>query len=576
MIESENGKPEVIEEPIQPLSLEDNEEEDELSNHDHEFSSKPLNIESHLEEDLSKPNFKEDAKDLEVHRSPGFPEQVESTVSEEIRPDSKKPESPENPEIDQLNKAFDRSQEESQEKLEISDQLENERKKELEEAGRKLKIKMFKQQRCHICTLSIPCKHFSTMEEAYNQNPIFGSKKSQQKDDAIGTMSKSKSAFILSPPRQRRKMVHKDFLKKGEGIQPGYGVYTSPEKLVKVYEQKYMHKQVMQDYEQCGGPQKIRIQRGPGKYEVITVTPGMTLHEHDQDTLKKQQHREDKERSKQLAQLMKYKEEKLMRNQEMLEYEKKQRERERKYEQKMLEKQNKHSEKLKKQLDEWGKQREEKDRKQEEEEESKYQKQQEGDKAKDQYFENQKKVISEYKQDLHKKNTELLQFLSTTKSAKKLGNLKLLKDSKMIEKIDFSNDYHLPQIVRAVEMLDKKQNVCERFLCKHKSIGLTDITPRSRKLSKRAPLTHRSRNTNEVHKVYANTQTNLFSPQHSQKNTKLMYSTLNKEKTSPIKTYIKKRADEAKGSKHEPPNYSDDKIPIDFKDYNKDNVDPKS
>lgn len=46
-----------------------------------------------------------------------------------------------------LNKGFDRSQEESLHSIAIPDQLEEERKKELENAGRRLKLKMIREQR---------------------------------------------------------------------------------------------------------------------------------------------------------------------------------------------------------------------------------------------------------------------------------------------------------------------------------------------------------------------------------------------------------------------------------------------
>ena len=56
-----------------------------------------------------------------------------------------------------LNKGFDKSQEElSEEKIEIPDQLEEERRRELANAGRRLKLKMIRQERCYLCTLSFP------------------------------------------------------------------------------------------------------------------------------------------------------------------------------------------------------------------------------------------------------------------------------------------------------------------------------------------------------------------------------------------------------------------------------------
>ena len=198
---------------------------------------------------------------------------------------------------DYRNKAFDRSQEESQEKLEIFDKLEDERKKELEEAGKKLKNKMMKQQRCFICTLSFPCKHFKSLEEAYGDSTLFNHLKTSRKDTTLRTMSKSHSTKVLSPPPQKKlKKVQSKFLKKGDGILPGIGLKADPEKEVKVLEEKIFHKQVMQEYEQYKGPQRVRIQKGPGKYEVVTLEHGMTLGELDQEAKRRKQRKEDKER----------------------------------------------------------------------------------------------------------------------------------------------------------------------------------------------------------------------------------------------------------------------------------------
>ena len=105
--------------------------------------------------------------------------------------------------------------------------------------------------------------------------------------------------------------------------------------------------------------QTVRIRKGPGKYELRTVREGATLKEDEEQERIKRQQKEDKQRSIQLAKLMKYKEEKLQRDQERLEYEKLQKEREQKKERKMMEKQNKHNDEIKKKLEEWHSKREE-------------------------------------------------------------------------------------------------------------------------------------------------------------------------------------------------------------------------
>lgn len=85
-------------------------------------------------------------------------------------------------------------------------------------------------------------------------------------------------------------------MKKGDGILPGVGLKIDPEKEQKVIENKLLHKQIMEEFEQNNGPQRIRIQKGPGKYEVITIENGMTLKDMDKNEQRRQQRKEDKER----------------------------------------------------------------------------------------------------------------------------------------------------------------------------------------------------------------------------------------------------------------------------------------
>jgi len=184
---------------------------------------------------------------------------------------------------------------------------------------------MLKQHRCFICTLSFPWKHFESLGEAYNHSSITGHSKLKNQDKTFGTNKssiRSKSTTLLSPQREKPKRVQSKFLKKGDGILPGVGLKIDPEKEQKVIENKLLHKQIMEEFEQNNGPQRIRIQKGPGKYEVITIENGMTLKDMDKNEQRRQQRKEDKERWKQLEKLMKYREEKLKKDQKMIKKEK--------------------------------------------------------------------------------------------------------------------------------------------------------------------------------------------------------------------------------------------------------------
>lgn len=95
--------------------------------------------------------FNKDGEGPEIHQSPSFVENTEKPKSSGSKQAEVKSEG------EALNNGFDRSQEEvSKNHIQISDKLEVERRKELENAGRKLKLKMFKQQRCFVCTLQFP------------------------------------------------------------------------------------------------------------------------------------------------------------------------------------------------------------------------------------------------------------------------------------------------------------------------------------------------------------------------------------------------------------------------------------
>lgn len=297
--------------------------------------------------------FRKDVQNIEVHKSPSFMGSSRGGTSSQVKSKNsqRSVSKHQSEEVEKLNKAFDRSQEESLAQAEISDKLELERKKELEDAGRRLKLKMFKQHRCYLCTLAIPCSHFSSIEEAYSQSVL--TKESDKKftqqvsqiieksqDDTLRTINKSKSARVLQPERSQFKKTHQDFLKKGDGIQPGTGIFTNPSKEHKIREDKNLHNQLMHDYVNFTGTQTVRIRKGPGKYEIKQVAKGSSILESDAEQRKRQQQKEDRERAVQLAKLMKYKEEKLKQEQEQLEFERKMQERQRKQEMKMIHKHN--------------------------------------------------------------------------------------------------------------------------------------------------------------------------------------------------------------------------------------------
>lgn len=219
------------------------------------------------------------------------------------------------------------------------------------------------------------------------------------------------------------------------------------------------------------------------------------------------------------------------------------------------------------------------------------QQRQEEEKAKLQHYEELKNKIAEYKQDLRKKNNETLQVLKTTRSEKKLGPLAPLKNPTVLEKIDFGNEYHLPQIVRTVEMMEEEKKVCERYLHKHASKRGFKLSPRSRRLTKRSPITHRSGNIFEDNGKYSRTEPQFMSPQTSKKDTEKVYKVKNmllllkkadkrpkhhyKPKQSVIEQYVTHRADDVRRLKENTfqASYSkDERVAGSFTDYNKSKV----
>ena len=121
--------------------------------------SKPLNVESSFNDQPQEENDDIDQKDailenelfnpnsneLEIHHSANY---VDNDQEKSENDDNQNKQDLSQP--DELNKAFDKSQEEPAHKNEITDKLEEERKKELEDAGRRQKLKMFHHQRCHL------------------------------------------------------------------------------------------------------------------------------------------------------------------------------------------------------------------------------------------------------------------------------------------------------------------------------------------------------------------------------------------------------------------------------------------
>ena len=237
-------------------------------------------------------------------------------------------------------------------------------------------------------------------------------------------------------------------------------------------------------------------------------------------------------------------------------------------------------------MEEWKKKKEEEEAKNEERRKKEEEKRKQRQKSQEEYFSKQKNKISEYREELHQKNTELLQFLSTTKSEKKLGALKYLKNPGVIEKIDFGNEYHLPQIVRTVEMMENEKKICDRFLMKHKS-NQHFIHPRSRRMTRQSPMTHRSRNTFEDSSQYNKTQPRLLSPQSHQIVTQHVYTKrdlgmaksfiksvkrkakVEQVRKSPLQKYISKRAQDVnKPGDVEQPKYKKEKVAESFQDFN--------
>ena len=185
-------------------------------------------------------------------------------------------------------------------------------------------------------------------------------------------------------------------------------------------------------------------------------------------------------------------------------------EKERKKEQKQAEKQNKYNDEIKKKVEEWQNKKEEDEKVKIDNDIKNEQKRREKEKESQMKYEEQRRKIEEYKQQLRDKNKETIELLGT-KNEKDLGALKHLKSSKIINRIDFGNEYHLPQIVRVAEMMEEEKMVWNKFIKQHK-FNLTK-TPRSRRLRKRSPLVNKnSENYFETNDAFTLTQGYFMSP----------------------------------------------------------------
>lgn len=271
---------------------------------------------------------------------------------------------------------------------------------------------------------------------------------------------------------------------------------------------------------------------------------------------------------------------------------------------KMTDKQKKYNEDLRKKVDEWRAKKDEEDRQKEQQLENDYKHRQEEEKAKQDKYEEQRMQIEEYKKQLRDKNRDTLQKI---KDNRPMGPLNKLKDETVLEKIDLGNDYHLPQIVRTIEMVEEEKQICERFRHKHKF----DLRkqPRSRRATKKSPYIKRNQFMLDDGN-HSKSQRHFFSPQHPRDTTKIYsekrYVIVNgmppkkKQKhchphKSVIDEYVSMRAEQVRlqregkehsdnpnsntnqsqnqtqsvMSQHHEPKYTDEKVADNFMSYNK-------
>ena len=204
-----------------------------------------------------------------------------------------------------------------------------------------------------------------------------------------------------------------------------------------------------------------------------------------------------------------------------------------------------------------------------------------------------------------------MEILRTTNSLKELGSLRQLKDPQKLSKIDLKNEYHLPQIIRSIEMIEEEKKVCNELALKHK---LKTNQPRSRHLSRRPPLRCMSPHVKNTAKVevkkcktlikplfvinLANTRQEFFSPQRNREESKKIYNQKletiivgglygpNKPKKSPNKSKSRmitrdENTDSMLDSQHKgaakpEPQYAEDKVADNFMIYIKGKVGSKS
>lgn len=298
-------------------------------------------------------------------------------------------------------------------------------------------------------------------------------KKYQEHQSELNEKNSPNKKFVRKPVKveEDHKIKQVNYLKRGEGIQPGMGSYEKYAKIEHEYRQKFNISNSKPDlHEDSENVQTVRVRNRQGHYEMIKLLQNDTIHSKNKgrnSDLKEQRKTTDdyytaKQATKKLAKLIKYKEEKLKREQEQLEIEKKMRQEEEKSRH-ISPEQRQYNESLKKKVEEWRSQREEEEKRKHDQEQQELKRREEEDQRKQEYFSQQKQKIDQYKKELRHKNSETLDLLKSTNSAKELGMLKKLKEEEILEKIDLENEYRLPQIVRTIQMMEEEKQICERF-----------------------------------------------------------------------------------------------------------------
>lgn len=225
-----------------------------------------------------------------------------------------------------------------------------------------------------MCTLQIPCAHFQSLPEAYaskspkSKAPALRKSPSKPLPTPYNT---SKSTRILPPPpKEEPKRTQTEFLRKGNGIQPGHGAMLSPER-------QYRYK--MQA--------PIKHSRNKVHYK---STQSLSHYEKLKSYINQQ--KAELEQSIKMA--------------------KKMEEKEQKQNEKEAKKLEKHNNKLKRKLEKWQSKKEEEEQRKREYEDKQKQQKQEEEKARERKYQEQKRKIEEYKQQLRDNNKLNIQKVS--------------------------------------------------------------------------------------------------------------------------------------------------------------------